>query len=126
MSTEALKVGVLLVSGGVQLLDLAAIDVLGSCDPGYLKNAGLPDALLSKARPVEILYIAESGVGSNATLTSNGNILITVSALTVLVLYVCKFLIIGHCPQLAFIRECWEAGLSCHPGSGPELRHDAR
>lgn len=126
MSTEALKVGVLLVSGGVQLLDLAAIDVLGSCDPGYLKDAGLPDALLSKARPVEILYIAESGVGSNATLTSNGNILITVSALTVLVLYVCRILILGHRPQLAFIRERWKAGLSCHPGTGPELRRDAR
>lgn len=79
MSTEALKVGVLLVGGGVQLLDLAAIDVLGSCDPSYLKDIALPDALLSKARPVEILYIAESGAGSNAALTSNGNILITVS-----------------------------------------------
>lgn len=49
MTTEVLKVGVLLVGGGVQLLDLAAVDVLGSCDPGYLKAAGLPDALLSKA-----------------------------------------------------------------------------
>lgn len=98
MTTEVLKAGVLLVGGGVQLLDLAAVDVLGSCDPGYLKAAGLPDALLSKARPVEILYIAESGVGSNAPLTSNGNILITVSVLTVLVLCVCRILILGHHP----------------------------
>lgn len=83
MSGEALKVGVLVVRGGVQLLDLASCDVLSSCDPGYLKVSGLPltDDLLSKAKRVEILYIAESGVGPHETLTliSNGNIVITVS-----------------------------------------------
>jgi len=77
MSSEAIKVGVLVVGGGIQLLDLAAVDVLGSCDPSYLKALGLPDALMSKARPVELLYIAESGAGSNGALTSNGHILIT-------------------------------------------------
>lgn len=81
MSGEALKVGVLVVGGGVQLLDLASCDVLSSCDADYLKICGLPqtDALISKAKRIDILYIAESGVGPHEKLTliSNGNIVIT-------------------------------------------------
>ena len=79
MSGETIKVGVLIVNCGVQLLDLAAVDVLGSCDPQYLKSCSIPDAIVSKSRPVEVLYIAESGAGSNAPVTSNGKILVTVS-----------------------------------------------
>lgn len=88
MSGEALKVGVLVVGGGVQLLDLASCDVLSSCDPSYLKIGGLPqmEALLPKAKRIDILYISESGPGPHEklTLVSNGNIVITVSGSTLM------------------------------------------
>ena len=80
MSGEPIKVGVLIVGSEViQLLDLAAIDVLGSCDPAYLRVCLFPDELVAKSRPIEVSYIGEKGAGSHAILSSDARILITVS-----------------------------------------------
>lgn len=58
-----LKVGILLVGSGVQLLDLSAVDILAMSCVEYLKVAQIPEAVHSKGQSMEFLYITEKGEG---------------------------------------------------------------
>lgn len=56
MSTEPLRVGVVLMEG-MQLLDLAPVDLLYMTKPDYLKELGMPKPIRDLGRPCEIHYI---------------------------------------------------------------------
>lgn len=58
-----LKVGVLLVSSGVQFLDASAVDILSMSCTEYLKAAQIPETIRSKGQDMEFLYISEKGEG---------------------------------------------------------------
>ena len=76
MSSEPLKVGILLV-GPVQLLDLAAIDLLYMTTPSYLTTCSLPSPLVTQSRPCEIYYIGKDSAGSTQSCTSNLTLTLT-------------------------------------------------
>lgn len=58
-----LKVGILLVGSGIQLLDLSAVDILAMSCVDYLKVAQIPEVVHSKGQTMEFLYITEKGEG---------------------------------------------------------------
>ncbi|EXJ61545.1 hypothetical protein A1O7_01973 [Cladophialophora yegresii CBS 114405] len=72
----SLRVGVLLVPP-MQLLDAAPIDVFGMLTPEYLEACGLPAPLTKLAIPVSIHYIAASGPGTYASMTSSASLPVT-------------------------------------------------
>lgn len=53
---DPLRVGVLLMNG-MQLLDLAPVDLLYMTKPDYLKELGMPKPIRDLGRPCEIYYI---------------------------------------------------------------------
>ncbi|KAL8694378.1 MAG: hypothetical protein Q9218_000943 [Villophora microphyllina] len=59
-----LKLGILL-SEGVQLLDVAPIDMFGMLEKSYLTACGLPPALVEKGLDIEYYFINEEGKGPN-------------------------------------------------------------
>ncbi|KAL8803160.1 MAG: hypothetical protein Q9182_003332 [Xanthomendoza sp. 2 TL-2023] len=66
MSTpNPLKVGILLFSCGVQLLDVAPLDMLGMVSKDYVEACQLPEHLISKALNIEYYFINETGEGPN-------------------------------------------------------------
>ncbi|KAJ5372617.1 DJ-1 domain InhA-type [Penicillium concentricum] len=71
-----LRIGVLLV-GTVQLLDLAAIDLLYMTTPEYLQECSLPQPLVDMGRPCEIHYIAHDGPNTTVNTTSQMTIQLT-------------------------------------------------
>ncbi|EJD03266.1 class I glutamine amidotransferase-like protein [Fomitiporia mediterranea MF3/22] len=77
-----LKVGVLLCSVGVQLLDLAAVDLLAMTTPFYLKACGLPENIVNAGHDFEFRYIADVIKGNKdaptyAEVTANVKVHIT-------------------------------------------------
>ncbi|KAJ5780480.1 hypothetical protein N7457_005640 [Penicillium paradoxum] len=70
--SQPFHIGVLL-AGTVQLLDLAAIDLLYMTTPEYLQECSLPQPLVDMGRPCEIHYIAHQGrdamVGTTAQMS---------------------------------------------------------
>ena len=87
MSTpQPLKVGVLLCAGGVQLLDLAAVDLLGMLSTTYLRASGFPDDVVSLGHEVEFHYIADAvksdgELAKEAVTTSDLGVRVTVRRL---------------------------------------------
>lgn len=73
-----LCIGVLL-TGEVQLLDVAPVDLFGMLTPQYLKACKLPASLEAQAIPIEITYISEVGGNNFAPLTANAAIRATAS-----------------------------------------------
>ncbi|KXG46090.1 DJ-1 domain, InhA-type [Penicillium griseofulvum] len=65
-----LRIGVLLVDT-VQLLDLAAIDLLYMTTPEYLQECSLPQPLVDMGRPCSIHYIANTVKGENTVNTTS-------------------------------------------------------
>lgn len=76
MSSKPLRIGVLLVDS-VQLLDIAAVDLLYMTSPEYIADIGMPKPLQDLGRPCEIHYIALSGANSHSPLTSHMSIQLT-------------------------------------------------
>ncbi|KAL8730288.1 MAG: hypothetical protein Q9166_004171 [cf. Caloplaca sp. 2 TL-2023] len=62
-SSSPLKVGILLLSNGVQLMDVAPIDMLGMLEKRYVQACELPDHLVAKALDIEYYWINETGEG---------------------------------------------------------------
>jgi putative intracellular protease/amidase len=69
MASEPLRIGVLLVNC-VQLLDLAALDLLYMASPEWLEDVGMPKHLADLGRPCEIHYITRDGPDKMASVTS--------------------------------------------------------
>ncbi|OOQ81828.1 ThiJ/PfpI family protein [Penicillium brasilianum] len=69
MVSEPLRIGVLLVNC-VQLLDLAALDLLYMASPEWLEDVGMPKHLADLGRPCEIRYITCDGPDTMASVTS--------------------------------------------------------
>jgi hypothetical protein len=61
--SQSLKVGVLLCSGGVQLLDLAAVDLIAMMSSTYLRTCGLPETVVATGHEVKFHYIADGVKG---------------------------------------------------------------
>ncbi|KAJ6003400.1 hypothetical protein N7451_005947 [Penicillium sp. IBT 35674x] len=76
MASKPLHIGVLLVDV-VQLLDLAAVDLLFMTCPEYLKELGVPKPIVDLGRPCKISYIGLDGPTSYRDLTSHTSIPIT-------------------------------------------------
>lgn len=79
-SNTPLRVGILLLPP-VQLLDVAAVDLLGMLTPEYVKYfqdiPGMED-LSMHARAMEFHYITEAGPGSHAEMTAGVKFVVTV------------------------------------------------
>lgn len=75
------RVGVLLCRN-VQLLDTAAVDLLGMLAPKMIRTSGLEvsDDVAEKGQNFDIRYVAESGPGSHAELTAGMKCIVTVSS----------------------------------------------
>lgn len=58
--SQPLKVGVLLCSAGVQLLDLAAVDLLAMISSSYLRAGGLPESIVAMGHEVKFHYIVDA------------------------------------------------------------------
>ena len=58
-----LKVGVILLSNGVQMLDVAAADVLGMLEKRYLQVAQVPPSIVEKGLEIEWHFVTEAGEG---------------------------------------------------------------
>lgn len=76
MSLKPLRIGVLLVDA-VQLLDLAAVDLLFMTSPEYIAEIGMPKPLQDLGRPCEIHYIGLDGANRQAPVTSQMSIQLT-------------------------------------------------
>ena len=72
----SLQVGVLIIPP-VQFLDAAAIDAFGMLTPEYLQACNLPEPLTKLGIPVSIHYIAASGPGTHASMTSSASLPVT-------------------------------------------------
>lgn len=72
----ALRIGVLLVDS-VQLLDLAAVDLLYMTTPEYIAEIGMPKPLQDLGRPCEIHYIGLEGPNNHSPVTSQMSIQLT-------------------------------------------------
>ena len=58
--SQPLKVGVLLCSTGVQLLDLAAVDLLAMISSSYLRAGGFPESIAAIGHDVKFHYIVDA------------------------------------------------------------------
>lgn len=64
MTSDApVKVGILLLSPGVQLLDVAPIDILGMLEPQWLEAVHLPPHIIAQGAKLEYHFINENGKG---------------------------------------------------------------
>lgn len=71
-----LRVGVLLVDT-IQLLDLAAVDLLFMATPDYMVEIGMPKPLQDLGRPCEFHYIGRDGPNSQSPVTSQMSLCLT-------------------------------------------------
>ncbi|KAI4203307.1 MAG: hypothetical protein LQ350_002004 [Teloschistes chrysophthalmus] len=60
-----LKLGILLFSEGVQLLDVAPIDMFGMLEKSYLAACNLPQTIVDSGLDIEYYFINEEGKGLN-------------------------------------------------------------
>ncbi|KAL8746117.1 MAG: hypothetical protein Q9190_001841 [Brigantiaea leucoxantha] len=64
MSSPApVKVGILMLSEGVQILDVTPVDILGMLQPAWLQFTGLPEDVVAQGPNLEFYFINESGKG---------------------------------------------------------------
>ncbi|KAL9119853.1 MAG: hypothetical protein Q9187_003589, partial [Circinaria calcarea] len=61
-----LQVGIILLSDGVQLLDVSSADILGMMQPSYLRACSLPESIIAQGVEMEFHYVTESGEGMQA------------------------------------------------------------
>lgn len=76
MAPEPLRIGVLLVNC-VQLMDLAALDLLYMASPEWLEEVGMPKHLADLGRPCEVYYITREGPDKLASVTSELSVRVT-------------------------------------------------
>ncbi|KAJ6027150.1 DJ-1 domain InhA-type [Penicillium canescens] len=74
--SQILRIGVILV-GSVQLLDLAAVDLLYMATPEYLNSSSLTQALIDMGRPCQIHYIGQGGASNMTPATAQMSIQLT-------------------------------------------------
>lgn len=60
---KKIVLGILLLPPVVQLLDLAAVDILAMLDRSYLRACDLPEHVVARGVETEYHYICESGEG---------------------------------------------------------------
>ncbi|EFW23277.1 hypothetical protein D8B26_006774 [Coccidioides posadasii str. Silveira] len=77
--SNPLRIGVL-ISGWVQLLDLAVIDLFAIMSPGYIKTCHLPQSIVDLAVPLKIHYIGASSAPANLSANVSINLTDTVSS----------------------------------------------
>lgn len=105
-SSSPLRVGVLLC-GPVQLLDLAAVDLLGMVTPEYLGLCKLLPQVVALGRELEFSYIAEGKKeGETEVVTAGAKIMTTVSVPTVDKVQDCAE-DVDHNISKALTRERW-------------------
>ena len=73
-----LQVGIILLSDGVQLLDVSSADILGMMQPAYLRACSLPETMIAQGVEMEFHYVTESGEGMQA-MTAGFRLGVTVS-----------------------------------------------
>lgn len=73
---KPLRVGVLLVDA-VQLLDIAAVDLLFMTDPDYIKAIGMPKPMQELGRPCQVHYIGRGGAKEHSPVTANMELTLT-------------------------------------------------
>ncbi|KAJ5965649.1 hypothetical protein N7481_012363 [Penicillium waksmanii] len=71
-----LRVGVLLVDT-VQLLDIAAVDLLFMTDPEYIKEIGMPKSMQELGRPCQVHYIGRGEAKEHSPVTANMELSLT-------------------------------------------------
>jgi transcriptional regulator GlxA family with amidase domain len=71
-----LRVGVLLVDA-VQLLDIAAVDLLFMTDPEYIKAIGMPKPMQELGRTCQVHYIGRGGAKEHSPVTANMELSLT-------------------------------------------------
>ncbi|KAJ5692396.1 hypothetical protein N7462_001819 [Penicillium macrosclerotiorum] len=76
MVSAPLRIGVLLVNC-VQLLDLAALDLLYMASPEWIEDIGMPKTLVDQGRPCQIYYIGREGKDALVPVTSHMSIRLT-------------------------------------------------
>ncbi|KAF7714870.1 DJ-1_PfpI domain-containing protein [Penicillium ucsense] len=76
VAPQPLRIGVLLVNC-VQLLDLAALDLLFMTSPEWLADINMPQEILEMGRPCEIYYITREGPNTHAPVTCQLSIQVT-------------------------------------------------
>jgi transcriptional regulator GlxA family with amidase domain len=74
--SQILRIGVLLV-GSVQLLDLAAVDLLYMTTPDYLNSSSFTQTLINMGRPCQIHYIGQGGAKNMTPSTAYMSIQLT-------------------------------------------------
>lgn len=73
---QPLRVGVLLVDS-VQLLDIAAVDLLYMTDPEYIEAIGMPKPIQDLGRPCQVHYIGRGGPKEHSPVTAHLNVSLT-------------------------------------------------
>lgn len=76
MPLQPLRIGVLMVDS-VQLLDLAAVDLLYMTSPEYIADIGMPKPLQDLGRPCEFHYIGLDGANNHSPVTSSMSVQLT-------------------------------------------------
>lgn len=99
MTTQApLRVGILLVSEGVQYLDIGPVDILGSLTPFYLAACQLPPEVIAKGVNLEFHYIVEEDTTTPFQLTSGIKVIPTVClSLSKDVEFACRVTLADNC-----------------------------
>lgn len=78
---KPLRIGVLLVDS-VQLLDIAAVDLLFMTDPDYIKAIGMPKPMQELGRPCQVHYIGRGGAKEHSPVTANMELSLTDSLIS--------------------------------------------
>ncbi|KAJ5233947.1 uncharacterized protein N7469_005713 [Penicillium citrinum] len=73
---KPLRVGVLLVDS-VQLLDIAAVDLLYMTSPEYIEAIGMPKAMKELGRPCQVHYIGRGGPRELSPVTAHMEVALT-------------------------------------------------
>lgn len=71
-----LRVGVLLVDS-VQLLDIAAVDLLYMTSPEYIEAIGMPKPMQELGRPCQVRYIGRDGPKQHSPVTAHLEVALT-------------------------------------------------
>lgn len=73
---QQVKIG-MLMTDQVQLLDMAAVDLLQMASPEYMRIVGVPEPVASQGRSVKILYIGKQGAAKVQEVTGTSGVCLT-------------------------------------------------
>ncbi|QKX63918.1 uncharacterized protein TRUGW13939_11090 [Talaromyces rugulosus] len=75
-AAQEVKIGMLLTDQ-VQLLDMAAVDLLQMASPEYMRIVGVPEPVASQGKPVKIIYIGKQGATKVQEVTATSGVCLT-------------------------------------------------